>query len=60
MATEPILATLDAPVVRARLEALGLSVPERSRRGPDYLARLVPAEIEKWAPGIRASGYSAD
>jgi tripartite-type tricarboxylate transporter receptor subunit TctC len=57
---EALSAALDTPVVRARLEALGLSVPERSRRGPDYLARLVPAEIEKWAPGIRASGYSAD
>jgi tripartite-type tricarboxylate transporter receptor subunit TctC len=55
-----MVAALDTPAVRARIESLGLSVPAPARRSPEYLARLVPREIEKWAPGIRASGYSAE
>jgi tripartite-type tricarboxylate transporter receptor subunit TctC len=51
---------LDIPWVRARLEDLGLNVPAPGRRTPDYLAKLVPRELEKWAPPIKASGFSAD
>jgi hypothetical protein len=30
------------------------------RRSPEFLARFIPAEIEKWAAPIRASGISVD
>jgi hypothetical protein len=35
-------------------------VPPRERRTPEHLAKLVSAEIKKWAPPIKASGLSAD
>ena len=51
---------LDMPWVRERLEGLGLNVPPPERRTPDYLTRLVPSEIEKWAAPVKASGVMAD
>ncbi len=51
---------LDMPWVRERIEGLGLNVPAAERRTPDYLARLVPREIEKWAGPVKASGVSAN
>jgi tripartite-type tricarboxylate transporter receptor subunit TctC len=47
---------LDIPWVRERLEDLGLNVPAPERRTPDYLAKLVPRELEKWAAPVKASG----
>jgi tripartite-type tricarboxylate transporter receptor subunit TctC len=57
---EALGATLDTPVVRTRLEALGLSIVPPERRGPDYLAGFVRSEIDKWAAPIRASGITAE
>ena len=51
---------LDAPGVRERLEALGLNVPAPERRTPDYLAKLVVSELEKWAGPVKASGAAED
>jgi tripartite-type tricarboxylate transporter receptor subunit TctC len=52
--------TLDTPLVRGRLEGLGMGVPPAERRSPDYLARFVASEIEKWAAPIKAAGISLD
>jgi tripartite-type tricarboxylate transporter receptor subunit TctC len=49
----------DIPWVRERLEDLGLNVPAPERRTPDYLARLVPHELTKWAAPVKASGAAA-
>jgi tripartite-type tricarboxylate transporter receptor subunit TctC len=51
---------LDIAWVRERIEGLGLNVPAPERRTPEYLARLVPSEIEKWTGPVKASGVSAD
>jgi tripartite-type tricarboxylate transporter receptor subunit TctC len=51
---------LDLHWVRERLEGLGLNVPPPQRRSPEYLAKLVPGELEKWAAPVKASGVSAD
>jgi tripartite-type tricarboxylate transporter receptor subunit TctC len=51
---------LDIAWVRERIEGLGLNVPAPERRTPDYLAKLVPSEIEKWAGPVKASGVAAD
>lgn len=51
---------LDMRWVRDRLEGLGLNVPAPERRTPDYLSKLVPSEIEKWAAPVKASGVMAD
>jgi tripartite-type tricarboxylate transporter receptor subunit TctC len=65
---EPIVrrlsrATSDAvetPAVRERYRSIGVTIPAPERRTPEYLTRFVPAEIERWAGPIKASGASAD
>src|SRR5215475_3577753 len=51
---------LDSPAVRERLESVGVTVVAPERRGPEYLAALIPAEIAKWAGPIKASGVSIE
>ena len=38
----------------------GVTIPAPERRSPEYLARYIPSEIEKWAGPIKASGVPAD
>ncbi|HZD27996.1 MAG TPA: tripartite tricarboxylate transporter substrate-binding protein [Xanthobacteraceae bacterium] len=52
--------TLDDPAIRGRLEELGLEIVAPERRSPDYLARYLPAEIERWAKVVRAAHISAE
>jgi tripartite-type tricarboxylate transporter receptor subunit TctC len=53
-------AILDQPDVRARLDAAGLNVAAPERRTPEYVGKLVPSELEKWGPPVKASGISVD
>jgi tripartite-type tricarboxylate transporter receptor subunit TctC len=53
-------AALDNPALVRRMDELGPTAPPPERRTPEHLATLVPMEIEKWAPPIKASGISAD
>jgi tripartite-type tricarboxylate transporter receptor subunit TctC len=46
--------------VRTRLEDLGLNIPAPEHRTPDYLARLLVSELDKWAAPVKASGISVD
>jgi len=57
---EAMSLALDTPAVRDRLEAIGVTPVPPERRTPEYLAKYVPAEIEKWAAPIKAAGISAD
>jgi tripartite-type tricarboxylate transporter receptor subunit TctC len=52
--------TLDDPAIRARLEDVGLEIAVPERRTPDYLAKFVAAEVERWGKVVRAAGISAD
>jgi tripartite-type tricarboxylate transporter receptor subunit TctC len=52
--------TLNTPAVKKRIEELGLDVPPNEQRGPDYLAKLVKIELEKWGPPIKASGITVN
>jgi tripartite-type tricarboxylate transporter receptor subunit TctC len=52
--------TLDNPAMRKRLEELGLEIMPPEHRSPEYLAKLLPAEIERWAKPIRQAGISVD
>jgi tripartite-type tricarboxylate transporter receptor subunit TctC len=52
--------TLDDPTIRKRLEELGLEIVPPERRSPEYLAKFLPEEIERWAKPVRAAGVSAD
>jgi tripartite-type tricarboxylate transporter receptor subunit TctC len=51
---------IDDPSIRKRLEELGLEIVPRERRTPEYLAKFLPEEIERWAKPIRQAGISAD
>jgi tripartite-type tricarboxylate transporter receptor subunit TctC len=51
---------VETPAVRDRLRSIGVTVPAAERRTLEYLAKFVPAEIERWAAPIKASGVSAD
>jgi len=46
---------LDNPALRKRLEDLGLEIVPPERRGPEYLAKFVPEEIERWGKVVRAA-----
>ena len=52
--------TVETPAVLDRFRKIGVSVPARERRSPEYLARFTPAEIERWGAVIKAAGISAD
>ena len=49
---------LDTQSVRERFEALGYKLAAPEQRSPDYLAKFVASEIEKWAGPIKQSGVS--
>jgi tripartite-type tricarboxylate transporter receptor subunit TctC len=50
----------DTPAVRERLEGLGLRIPPPGQRTPEFLAKLIPGEIARWAGPIKASGAQVD
>jgi tripartite-type tricarboxylate transporter receptor subunit TctC len=58
--TQATTQVLDLPTVRERLESLGYDIPIRERRTPDYLARLIRTDLEKWTSVTRAAGVAAD
>ena len=51
---------VETPAVRERFKGIGVTIPAAERRTPEYLAKFVPSEIERWAGPIKASGVSAD
>jgi tripartite-type tricarboxylate transporter receptor subunit TctC len=53
-------ATMNTPAVQERLKEIGAELPAPERRSPQYLAKFVGTEIEKWAGPIKALGISAD
>jgi tripartite-type tricarboxylate transporter receptor subunit TctC len=48
--------SLENPTLRKRLEELGLEIVPTEQRTPEYLAKFLPEEIERWAKPIRAAG----
>jgi tripartite-type tricarboxylate transporter receptor subunit TctC len=57
---DAVVKAMDTPAVRDRLTGLGANLVAPERRTPDYLAKFVNSEIEKWAAPIKASGASID
>jgi len=51
---------MDTPAVKQRLEGLGAVIVAPARRTPEYLAKFVKSEIEKWAGPIKKSGAQLD
>jgi tripartite-type tricarboxylate transporter receptor subunit TctC len=52
--------TLDNAAIRKRLEELGLVIVPPERRSPEYFAKFLPQDIERWGKVIKAAGISAD
>jgi putative tricarboxylic transport membrane protein len=52
--------SIENPTLRKRLEELGLEIMPAEQRTPEYLAKFLPEDIERWAKPIRAAGISAD
>jgi tripartite-type tricarboxylate transporter receptor subunit TctC len=53
---DAVVAAMDTPAVKDRLQSIGASIVAPDRRSPEYLANFVKSEIEKWAAPIKASG----
>ena len=51
---------LDGEFVKKRYDQIGVSIPAKARRTPEYLAKFTPDEIERWGRAIRAAGISQD
>jgi tripartite-type tricarboxylate transporter receptor subunit TctC len=51
---------VERPDIKQRLETLGLVVVPPQQRTPDYLAKLLPKEIERWGAVIKAAGISVN
>jgi tripartite-type tricarboxylate transporter receptor subunit TctC len=54
------VAALETPALKQRLNEIGVEPTAPGRRSPEYLARFVASEIEKWAVPIRASGLAVE
>jgi tripartite-type tricarboxylate transporter receptor subunit TctC len=48
--------TVDDAAIHNRLEELGLEILPPEKRTPEYLARYLPEEIERWGKVVRAAG----
>jgi tripartite-type tricarboxylate transporter receptor subunit TctC len=48
------------PDMRKRLEDLGLEIVPPAQATPEYLADMLPRDIERWAKVIKAAGVSMD
>ena len=51
-----MMEALADPAIRARFSELGLDIVPRERQSPEALGAFQKAEIEKWAPQIKAAG----
>lgn len=53
-------AAMDTPVIKTRFNDIGVVGVAPERRGPEYLARYVVEEIERWEGPIKAAGLQVD
>jgi tripartite-type tricarboxylate transporter receptor subunit TctC len=51
---------VETPATQERFKGIGVTIPPPERRTPEYLAKFVPSEIERWAAPIKASGASEE
>ena len=55
-----MVAAMDTPALKDRLQGLGATIVATDRRSPDYLGKFTASEIKKWEVPIKASGVSID
>ncbi len=57
---DAMVAAMDTPAVKDRLQGLGAAIVAKDRRSPAYLGKFTADEIKKWAVPIKASGVSIE
>jgi tripartite-type tricarboxylate transporter receptor subunit TctC len=57
---DAMIAAMETPAVKERLQGIGAQVVAPERRTPAYLGKFVQDEITKWAAPIKASGVSIE
>lgn len=57
---EAVVKASNDPSVKKKLEELGYTIASAEQAMPDYLARFVTSEIQKWAEPIKASGFRVE
>jgi tripartite-type tricarboxylate transporter receptor subunit TctC len=55
-----MLEAMHSPLVKDKLGALGAEIVSDNQATPEYLAKLVKDETEKWAKPIKASGVTVE
>lgn len=55
-----MLQAMHAPEVKDKLSSLGAEIVTDNQAAPEYLAKLVKDETEKWAVPIKASGVTVE
>jgi tripartite-type tricarboxylate transporter receptor subunit TctC len=51
---------VETPAVRERFKSIGVTIPAPERRTPEYMAKFVQSEIERWAKPIKTAGVTVD
>ena len=51
---------IENAAIRKKLEELGLEIVPPEQRTPEYLAKYLPQEVERWGKVIKAAGISVD
>ena len=51
---------IDTPAVIERYKGIGVVVPAKDRRSPEYFTKFVQSEIARWAVPIKASGMNIE
>jgi tripartite-type tricarboxylate transporter receptor subunit TctC len=51
---------IEDPAIKKRLQELGLEILPPEERTPEYLAKYLPQEVERWKKVIIAAGIQAD
>jgi tripartite-type tricarboxylate transporter receptor subunit TctC len=51
---------MDTPALVEQFKKIGVVVPARERRSPEYFSQFVKSEIERWKGPIKASGVTLD
>lgn len=49
---------LELPALKERYEKIGVSIPAKARRTPEYLEKFTPEEIERWGKALKGAGLS--
>jgi tripartite-type tricarboxylate transporter receptor subunit TctC len=52
--------TVARPDIRQKMESLGLEILPPEQRTPDYMAKFLPQDIERWGKVIKAAGIHVD